>query len=344
MIGPLNTRKSMVAAASLAVAALVAPGLAAPAQAADAICYNCPPEWADWAGQLAAIKADLGLSVPHDNKNSGQSLAQLLAEKDNPVADVVYLGVSFGIQAAEKGVVTGYKPKNWNDIPADLKDPDGKWFTIHSGTLGLFVNVDALGGKPVPKTWSDLLKPEYKGMVGYLDPTSAFVGYVGATAVNQAMGGTFDNWKPAIEYFKKLNANDAIVPKQTSYARVLSGEIPILFDYDFNAYRAKYKDKANVAFVIPEEGSVVVPYVMSLVKNSPHPENGKKILDYVLSDKGQALWADAYLRPVRSSAMSAEAKSKFLPDSDYARAKAVDFRAMAASQDKFRNLYLNEVR
>jgi putative spermidine/putrescine transport system substrate-binding protein len=42
--------------------------------------------------------------------------------------------------------------------------------------------------------------------------------------------------------------------------------------------------------------------------------------------------------------MSAEAKAKFLPDSDYARAKAVDFRAMAAAQENFRNLYLNDVR
>ena len=39
-------------------------------QAGDtATCYNCPPEWADWASQLKAIQENLGISVPHDNKN-----------------------------------------------------------------------------------------------------------------------------------------------------------------------------------------------------------------------------------------------------------------------------------
>ena len=79
--------------------------------------------------------------MPPDNKNSGQSLAQLVAEKASPVADVTYVGVTFGIQAKKEGVVTGYKPAAWNDIPAGLKDADGAWFTIHSGTLGLMVNV-----------------------------------------------------------------------------------------------------------------------------------------------------------------------------------------------------------
>ena len=89
-----------------------------------------------------------------------------------------------------------------DDIPAGLKDADGYWFTIHYGTLGFFVNVDALEGKPVPTSWADLLKPEYSGMVGYLDPTSAFVGYAGATAANLALGGTLDDWTPGIEFLK----------------------------------------------------------------------------------------------------------------------------------------------
>ena len=313
------------------------------AMAQSAICYNCPPEWADWGSQLKAIKSKTGITVPPDNKNSGQSLAQLVAEKNSPVADVTYLGVTFGIQAAADGVVTPFKPAAWNDIPDALKDPSGNWFTIHSGTLGFMVNVDALKGKPVPKSWADLLKPEYKGLIGYLDPASAFVGYVGAVAINQAQGGSLDNFGPAIEYFKALKKNEPIVPKQTSYARVLSGEIAILLDYDFNAYRAKYKDKANVAFVIPAEGTLVVPYVMSLVNKGPNAENGKKVLDFVLSDEGQAIWANAYLRPVRASAVPAEVQARFLPAADYARAKTVDYGHMAKVQKLFSERYLKDV-
>jgi putative spermidine/putrescine transport system substrate-binding protein len=129
----------------------------------------------------------------------------------------------------------------------------------------------------VPACWRDLLKPEYRGLVGYLDPSSAAVGYVGAVAINEALGGSLDNMSPALDYFKALAKNDPIVPKQTSYARVVSGELPILFDYDFNAYRAKYSEQGSFEFVIPCEGSVTFPYVMTLNKGAPRPENAKKI-------------------------------------------------------------------
>ena len=331
----------MKLAARLAgVLAILATGSAL---AQTAICYNCPPEWADWGTQLRKIKEKTGITVPQDNKNSGQTLAQLVAEKASPVADVAYYGVTFGVQAKKEGVTAPYKPANWNDIPAGLKDPDGHWFTIHSGTLGFMVNVDALKGKPIPKSWKDLTRPEYKGMIGYLDPASAFVGYVGAVAVNQAMGGTMDNFDKAIAWFKELKKNDPIVPKQTSYARVLSGEIPILLDYDFNAYRAKYKDKANVAFVIPAEGTVIVPYVMSLTNKAPHAGEGKKVLDFIMSDEGQAVWANAYLRPVRAKAISKEAEARFLPAAEYARAKPIDYGKMAEVQKGFSERYLKEV-
>ncbi len=82
-------------------------------------------------------------------------------------------GVTFGMKAKAQDALEPYKPANWDQVAPGLKDPDGYWTTIHSGTLGLFVNKDALGGKPVPACWKDLLKPDYRGMVGYLDPSSA---------------------------------------------------------------------------------------------------------------------------------------------------------------------------
>ena len=333
--------KHLAFAAALGIAAVT--NITGAAAQQRAICYNCPPEWADWGSQLKAIQAKLGIQVPPDNKNSGQAIAALIAEKANPVADVTYLGGIAADPAKDAGVLTPYKPKNWEKIPADLKDPDGNWFTIHSGTLGLFVNKAALGNKPVPQSWADLLKPEYKGMVGYLDPTSAAVGQLGVMAINLALGGTYDNLDPAIKFFKELAKNQPIVPKQTSYARVISGEIPILLDYDFNAYRGQYTDKAPVQFVIPKEGTLVFPYVMGLVNKGPNPDNGKKVLDFVLSDDSQAMWGNAYLRPVFADRLSAEAKAKFLPDAEYARAKPVDLKNLAKAQPQIVERYRKEV-
>src|SRR3954451_11147417 len=95
------------------VLALLALSLIAPrqsAKAADVICYNCPPEWADWASMLKALNADLNHDRPHDNKNSGQVLAQIPAEKSNRVGDIGYFGVTFGRKAKAQDALEPYKP------------------------------------------------------------------------------------------------------------------------------------------------------------------------------------------------------------------------------------------
>ena len=336
----MMNRRDLLAFGAVAASSAAFPALA---QASRAICYNCPTEWADWGGMLQLVNQRLAIQVPPDNKNSGQSLAALIAEKAKPVADVVYLGGQVGPQAKAAGVLEAYAPKRLSEMPVSLKDAEGYWFTIHSGTLGFFVNTQALRGKPVPRSWKDLLKPEYKGLVGYLNPGSAAVGQVGVIAANLALGGSYDNLDPGIKFFKQLQDNSPLVPTQTAYARVLSGEIPILLDYDFNAYRAQYSDQAPTVFVIPQEGTQQLPYVMGLVKNAPNPEQGKRILDFVLSEEGQRHWANAYLRPVFSSAISEEHKKRFLPEADYQRARAIDVHKLADAAKAIATRYQKEV-
>lgn len=317
---------------------------ASPAAAEEAICYNCPPEWANWGKMLDEVREKLGVLIPGDNKNSGQAVAQLIAERQSPVADFAYLGINAGISAAAQGLVQPFRPERFDEIPAGLRDADARWWAVHQGTLGFFVNVDALNGAPVPACWADLEKPEYNGLVGYLDPTSAAVGYVSAVAANLALGGTLENFTPAIDYFGKLAENGAIVAKQTSYARTVSGEIPILLDYDFNAYRAKYTETGTFEFVIPCEGTVSFPYVMTLVEGAPHAEAAKKVLNYLLSDEGQLFWTTAYLRPAIPVEMPEEVAERFLPASDYARARDVDWAKAQGAQAAFSERYLAEVR
>src|SRR5690606_30728142 len=108
----LFTLKRIATAVSLTAIATV--GMVAPAQAEGrSVCYNCGIEWADWGSQLKAIQQQLNIQMPPDNKNSGQSIAALIAEQKKPVADVVYLGGIASGAAKDAGVLQPYKPKGW---------------------------------------------------------------------------------------------------------------------------------------------------------------------------------------------------------------------------------------
>ncbi len=294
---------------------------------------------------LKAIKADLGYDIPHDNKNSGQALAQILAEKSNPVGDIGYFGVTFGMKAKAADALEPYKPANWDEVPAGVEGP-----------RRLLDHDPFRHARPVRQqgcarrqAGAGLLEgPAEAGLQGHGRLSRSVLGRGRLCRRGRDQPGARRHRQPISirrsTFFKELRKNDPIVPKQTSYARVVSGEMPILLDYDFNAYRAKYSEKGNFEFVIPCEGSVVFPYVVGLVKNAPDKDKAKKVIDYLLSDKGQAIWTNAYLRPARPIELPAAVKAKFLPDSDYARAKSVDWAKMETVQKGFVDRYLAEVR
>jgi putative spermidine/putrescine transport system substrate-binding protein len=332
-------RFSLVLGATLAVLALSS----AMAQRSDlVIAYNSPEQWANWGGVLRAFTEATGIRAPNDAKNSGQTLAALQAEAVRPQADTAYYGIVFGIEAKRVGVVEAYQPAHFDEIPDALKDPEGYWFTVHRGAIAFLVNTDQLGDAPVPQCWSDLTDPIYADLVGFLDPTQAAVGYSVVVAANLALGGTLDDFDPAIAYFAELSRNGLILPAQTATALVQQGEIPILIDADFNGYKLAIVDDAPIEVVIPCEGSLEIPYVMSLVKDAPRPDAGRELLDFVLSDEGQRLFVESFLRPVRDIEIDPAIAEQLLPASDYERVTGTDFAHMQVVQEAVTQRWRNE--
>lgn len=93
-----------------------------------AIVYNCPAEWAGWGSMLPIIKAETGIEVPMDNKNSGQSVSQIIAEANNPVADAAYLGISFAINAKNRGSSKTTRAKAGRRCPRASRTPTAPGF------------------------------------------------------------------------------------------------------------------------------------------------------------------------------------------------------------------------
>lgn len=331
-----------LAAFSTAGCSGVVGGQSEEAAATTVVQYNSPDEWANFKDIRAAFAAESGITVPNDVKNSGQALSALAEQKAHPQADVGYWGSTFGPSAAEQGLVEPYAPAGSEDVPADLKAADGSWTAAHYGVVAMLVNKKALGDLPVPQTWDDLLKPEYKDKVFYADPGKAAIGYYTAAAVNMAKGGSATNWQPALDYFATMKENGAQAPVNTTPAKAGSGEYPILIDADFNGYAQKYNHGADIEVVIPADGTVKVSYAVSLVKNGPNPEGAKKWMDFLFSDTGQQLFAEFYVHPVRGE-MPEHIRAQIAPESAYDAAFDVDIAELAAVQGDFVQSYTDAI-
>ena len=312
------------------------------AGAATVVQYDCIPNYANWGGVTEAYAQLTGVRVPPDMKGSSAAMAALEAESASPRADTAYYSGAIGYQAAQKGLHQPYKPKGWDDIPSDLKDPDGLWWTVHVAHIGLLVNTEALDGRPIPRSFSDLLKPEYRGMVVYDDPRIHGTAFTFIYGINEVLGGG-DDLAVGFDYLKKLDANVLKYAKENSYNELLRGEIPIWINADGNGLKARHVDGAPIEVVIPEEGTITMPLVMGMVKGAPHPEETRRYLDWLLGPKAQSLFAESFFKPVAQVSLPDGLASRFPPRSAYAKARVPSLREMAARADAVKMRWEEEV-
>jgi putative spermidine/putrescine transport system substrate-binding protein len=110
-----------------------------------------------------------------------------------------------------------------------------------------------------------------------------------------------NNLKPGLDYFAKLHQSGNVlrVLGTTPYAQFVKGEIPIWISYENDGLKAKYTDGLGdaVAVVIPKEASAAAPYAISLVEKGPNPNAGKLWLNFIMTDMGQGIFAQGFVRP-----------------------------------------------
>ena len=297
------------------------------------ISFDTGPTWANWGAQFSAFKKRYpDIEIVYNDLGSGATVVALDKAKNRPQADTAYYFAASAIDAVKKGLVAPFKPVNFDKLPAVFRDPDGRWFTVHSLTVAFIVNTNLV--KNVPQSWSDLLKPEYKNSVVYLDPRSTGVGQVLTFAANFGAGGDMDNIQPGLDYLGKLHKSGNVlrVLGTTPYAQFLKGEIPIWISYENDGLKAKYTDGLGdaVAVVIPQEASAAAPYGISLVEKGPNPNTGKLWLNFIMTDFGQGIFAQGYVRPSVPGTKLPEAVAGKLPAAPQVR--PLDVRAAAAKK------------
>ena len=174
------------------------------------VSFDTGPTWANWAAQFRAFKNRYPeVEIVYNDLGSAATVVALDKARNRPQADTAYYFAASAVDAADKGLVAPFKPVNFDKLPTVFKHPEGRWFTIHSLTIAFVVNTKLV--KNVPQSWADLLKPEYKNTVVYLDPRSTGVGQVMTFAANFAAGGDMGNVKPGLDYLGQLHKAGSVL-------------------------------------------------------------------------------------------------------------------------------------
>ncbi len=264
---------------------------------------------ANWyTPQFEKFKEETGIAVNLVEAGSGEVVSRVEKEQSNPQADLLVTLPPFIQKADESGllVASGADTKG---IPADQVGPDGNYVPIVNNALSFIANP---GANPQPKTWDDLLAPQFKGKVQYSTPGQAGDGTAVLILLQHLLG------KPgALDYLTKLEANNVGPSSSTGklQPKVSNGELLVANgDVQMNLDSIRSDgSKFNIFFPAAADGkrtTISVPYVAGVAKGAPHEDSAKKLLAFLLSDDVQkTVVPDALGIPVRDQIRTAASQS-----------------------------------
>ncbi|MGH3473238.1 MAG: ABC transporter substrate-binding protein [Nocardioidaceae bacterium] len=260
-----------------------------------------PPTWANYGNIIKAFSTKYGIhvnSAQPDGASQDEINAATQLKGTSRAPDVFDLGQSVAL--ANTSMFAPYKVQTWNDIPAQFKDPNGKWVNDYGGYMSVGYDSSKV---PAVTSLSDLLKPSYRGKVALNgDPTQAGAAFSGVMMASVANGGSANNIAPGVEFFKRLKSAGNFLPVDPTPATIESGQTPVVIDWDYlNA--AETAKVPTWKVMVPSNALVAGYYFQAINKDAPHPAAARLWEEFLYSNQGQNLWLQGGARPVRADAM-----------------------------------------
>ena len=235
-----------------------------------------------------------GIKVDYQRLSTGEVQTKITEEKGNPSADVWFGGTNDPYnEAAKEGLLMAYEPANAVHLlkPA-YRDPDGYWFGIYQGILGFMVNQEELDrlGVEAPKTWDDLLKPEYQGLIWLSNPNTAGTAKLVINTMVQMKGHD-----EGIQYLVDLDKNIAQYTKSGSgpSKNVGTGECIIGIGFLHDGVYQILQGYDNIGLIIPEDGTSYEIGSTAIFEGCEHPNAAKLWIEFALSPDCVELADDA---------------------------------------------------
>ena len=244
----------------------------------------------------AAFERKYGFKVEVFRTGGEQVIQRFLTEGSagRVAADVLTASDPAAFDAMIKNnQLVRFRPQFSDRVPDSAKNADGYWFAQRLNLAGMAYRNDQLSEDEAPKKWTDVTDPKYKGKLVHADPSF--------TAIALQIVGTFAR-QHGWEYYEALRRNEMmIVQGHQQLAQTLeSGERTVAAEAgDSDIWDARRRG-VKMTMVYPEDGVFVIPAPTAVVERAPHPNAGKLLAEFMLSDEAQALFPEEGYYAARS--------------------------------------------
>lgn len=257
--------------------------------------YCSSPNTAWCQGMAVGFEKATGTRVAVIQKATGEMLAQIKAERDNPKGDIWWAGPGDSyLQAAEEGLLDEYRSPNiaqlypWAQRITDVSK--GRVSGVYGGIIALGYNTEVVAKRqlPVPACWKDLLDPRLKGEIMFGNPNSSGTAYLMLATLVQVMGE-----EQAFDFMRRVH------PNVNQYARSGIGPMTAVTRGETAIGSTVLHGVINeivrgfpVLPVLPCEGVGYEIGSTAIIKGTRNPEAARRFVDFALSAAGQQIGLD----------------------------------------------------